>query len=115
MGGSPERGETTRTTIELIGPVDRRSSRPSKDLAAALAKCAGKKGRSGNLTGEDSQVTGRRLDDRKVHERPLARITGEMDRHALGPSISGTPPRPALASTSKKSGPKRPETRRARR
>lgn len=38
----------------------------------------------GDLTGEDGQVTGRRLDDRKVREgvRRLE-ITGEMDRHAL--------------------------------
>jgi len=44
MGGSPERGETTRTTIEIIGPVDKKKFETfKKELAAALAKCAGKK------------------------------------------------------------------------
>lgn len=46
MGGSPERGETIRTTIELIGPIDKKKFETfKKDLAAALARCAGKKGK----------------------------------------------------------------------
>ena len=46
MGGSPERGETIRTTIELTGPVDKKKFETfKKDLAAALEKCAGKKGK----------------------------------------------------------------------
>ncbi len=46
MGGSPERGETTRTTIEIVGPVDKKKFETfKKELAAALAKCAGKKGK----------------------------------------------------------------------
>lgn len=51
MGDSPQRGETHRTTIEIAGPVNTKKFEMfKKELGAALAKCAGKKGKIREIT-----------------------------------------------------------------